>query len=158
MINNEKKLTKADILEIPNSIIIDGYQMKFKNTLANDNLSYRCIHRTCKTLLTISKEDVRKISIKEEINKIKYSINKEHTCTNTTINKEINSNDCLTDTELYAKAKQLIDLNLDKSLNCHMQNLNENSINIKRKTIEYILYKDRDEQYPSNDEILKFID
>ena len=75
MNHKEKILKKADILEIPNSIIIEGYEMKFKNTLANNNLSYRCIHRTCKTLLTISKEDVRRISIKEENNKIKYSIN-----------------------------------------------------------------------------------
>ena len=69
--------------------------MKFKNTLPNDNISYRCIHRTCKTLLT------------EENNNIKYSINKEHTCTASKINKEINSSDCVTDTDLYAKAKQI---------------------------------------------------
>lgn len=61
MNNNEKKLTKADMLEVSNPIIIDGYQMKFKNNLVNDNLSYRCIHRTWKTLVTISKENINKI-------------------------------------------------------------------------------------------------
>ena len=91
--------------------------------MVNDNISYRTIHWTCKTLLTISKEDVRKISKKEENNNIKYSINKEHTCTATKINKEINSSDCVTDTELYAKAKQIIVINLDKLLNWHIKNL-----------------------------------
>ena len=113
--------------------------MEFKNTLVNNNLSYRCIHRTCKTLLTISKEDVRKISTKEKNNKIKYClnplrkvknwttiiyfynfrlrdhytrrvqiVNKEHTCTNTKINKESDSSDFATEIELYAKVKQII--------------------------------------------------
>ena len=89
--------------------------MKFKNNLVNNNLSYRCIHRTCKTLLTISKEDVRKISTKEENNKIKYSFNP------------------LRKAENGAKFKQIIDINLDKPLNWHIKNLIENNINIKSK-------------------------
>ena len=75
MNHKEKILKKVDILEIPNSIIIENYEMKFKNNSVNNNFSYRCNHLTCKTLLTISKEDVRKISTKEENNKIKYSFN-----------------------------------------------------------------------------------
>lgn len=51
----------------------------------------------------------------------------------TKINKEINSSNCVTETELYAKEKQIIDINLDKSLNWHLKNIIENIINIKRK-------------------------
>ena len=43
-------------------------------------------------------------------------------------------------------------------MNWHIKNLIDNNINIKRKNIENILYKDRAAQYPSDDEILTFID
>ena len=52
--NTNNKKNKAEILDIPNSILIEGYEMKFKNALVNENLSYRCIHRKCGTLLRIS--------------------------------------------------------------------------------------------------------
>ena len=117
--------------------------MKFKNSLANNKYSYRCKHRSCKTLLTISKEEVQKISKKEENQDIKYSINKEHTYSITKINKEIKSQHCIKDTELYKKGKSIIDINLDKPLNWHIKNLIANGINLKKKKIEDILYKDR---------------
>jgi hypothetical protein len=79
--NTDIKKNKAEILEIPNTILIEGYEMKFKNTLVNDNLSYRCIHRKCRTLLTIlSKQEVNKLKNKEQNININYTINKGHIC------------------------------------------------------------------------------
>ena len=131
---NKKKI--AEIFEIPNSILKEGYEMKFKNALVNDNLSYRCIHIKCGTLLTISKEEVNKLKNKEPNKNIKYTINKEHSCSNTKINKETNTNGCITDIKLYEKAKTIIDMNSDKPLNWHVKNSIANNINLKKRRLK----------------------
>ena len=151
-------MNKADILEIPNSILIEGYEMKFKNTLVNDNLSYRCIHRKCGTLLTISKEEVNKLKNKEQNININYTINKEHSCSITKINKETNANECILDIELYKKEKTILDMNLDKPLNWHVKNLIEYNINLKKKKIQNILYTGKADKYPTDDLLLESIE
>ena len=103
--SDKEKKTKANTLDNPNSICIKGYEMKFKDTLSNDYLSYRCLHRKCGTLLTIFKEELKKLSKEDPNIKIKYTINKEHSCSNTKINKETNIKECITDTQLYKNAK-----------------------------------------------------
>ena len=136
------KMKKADQLNIPNSIIIEGYEYKFKQALAKDNISYRCKNRSCGTHLTISKEELKKFNENKDIKNINFSMNKEHICNKTIINKTAKIEDVSTETEIYKKAKFLIDLNLEKPLNWHIKNLIDNNINLKRKKIENILYND----------------
>ena len=126
MQKDSQKTTKAERLNIPNSIIIDGYEYKFKQTLAKDKISYRCKTRSCGTHLTISKEELEKNNNNKDNKTLKYSINKEHSFTKTNINKTVKLEDITTDMEIYKKAKMLIDLNLEKPLNWHIKNLIEN--------------------------------
>ena len=49
-------------------------------------------------------------------------------------------------------------MNLEKPLNWHVKNLLENNIKLNKKKIENILYKYREEKYPADDEILKFLE
>ena len=114
-----EKHNKAEQLNLSNSIIIEGYEFKFKQTLAKNNISYRCKSRSCGTLLTISKDELIKINNKNDIKTLKYSINKEHTCNKTNIIKTSKIEDITTEIEIYAKAKTLIDLNIEKPLNWH---------------------------------------
>lgn len=152
------KLTKADQLNIPNYIIIEGYEYKFKQALAKDNISYRCKNRSCGTHLTISKEELKKFNDNKDIKNINFSINKEHICNKKIINKTAKIEDISTETEIYKKAKFLIELNLEKPLNWHIKNLIDNNISLKRKKIENILYNERADKYPADNEYLYFLE
>ena len=74
---------------------------------------------------------------------------KEHTCD---INdKSINIKEVKTSSEDYTLATDIIKNNLDKTLEWHIQNLQNNKISITRNQIKGILQKLRDLNYPKDD-------
>ena len=69
--------------DIPKYLNIGDYKYSFKEYLVNDRYSYRCFHRACKVLITINKENLLKIIIKndQKNERIEYSTNNtEHSC------------------------------------------------------------------------------
>ena len=118
MSNHLNEIKKSDQLNIPNSIL---YMNKFKQALAKDNISYRCKNCSCGTHLTISKEELNKFKNNKDNKTLYFSINKEHSCNKTIINKNAKIEDITTETEIYKKAKFLIAPNLEKPLNCSLK-------------------------------------
>ena len=72
------------------------------------NISYICKNSFCGTYLTISKEELKKFTDNQDIKNINFSINKEHICNKTIINKTAKIEDVSIETEIYKKAKFLM--------------------------------------------------
>jgi len=51
----EGQKTKYEKLDVPKEVKIGEFAYTFKKELKEDKLSYRCIHRKCPVLMTISK-------------------------------------------------------------------------------------------------------
>ena len=64
--------------EIPKQIMIGDFKYTFKKSLTNDNYSYRCIHRKCPVLMTISKSELYKLNSKTSSLEINVVYINEH--------------------------------------------------------------------------------
>ena len=64
---NKEHNTKYESLGVPQKLIIQNETYVFKKELTKDLLSYRCIHRKCKSSLKISVENAKKKSIKRKL-------------------------------------------------------------------------------------------
>ena len=120
------KMKKSGQLNIPNSIIIEGYEYRLKQRLPKIiNISYICKNSFCGTYLTISKEELKKFTDNQDIKNINFSINIEHICNKTNYNTTDKIEDVSRETEIYKIAKILIELNLEEPLNWHIKKLIE---------------------------------
>ena len=75
MSDNRKVFEK---LGVPKNIIIKEYTYTFKKELKNDIISYRCIHRKCPSLISISKSEIKKLIDNNENNNIKITYTNIH--------------------------------------------------------------------------------
>ena len=66
---NQEHNTKYETLGVPQKLIIQNETYVFKKELTKDQLSYRCIHRKCKSSLKISVENAKNINKNEIDNK-----------------------------------------------------------------------------------------
>jgi len=125
-------------LEIPKYMIINNMKYAFKTNLANEKYSYRCYHRKYKVILTIDKNNIKKLIENQEGNdniEIQYKLNnKEHTCPN--IIKTENVNNIKTELHSIDLAKQLINNSLEKGLNWHLSNLKDNGIILTKVNVK----------------------
>lgn len=68
-------LTQYQIKGVPQSIILKGYKYSYKEYLSsNDLFKYRCINRSCKCFIKISKEMISKIQNKKIEKMKKFNI------------------------------------------------------------------------------------
>ena len=61
MSDKSDKITSYESSEVPRQIKIGQYKYAYKKNLKNDKYSYRCIHRKCPVLMTISKNQISKL-------------------------------------------------------------------------------------------------
>ena len=136
--------------DIPKYFTLGDYTYTFKEKKVNFNYAYRCKNRKCGVIININEENIIKILKKEKNVNIEYQkvSKKEHTCD---INDQsINIKEVKTSSEDYTLATDIIKNKLDKTLECHIQNL-QNKIAITRNQIKGILQKLRDLNYPKDD-------
>lgn len=144
-----------EILDAPRDINIKEYKYTFKKELKNESFSYRCIHRKCQALISMSKSEIKKIINKKDDNiKITYT-NTHNLDVHKIILYKIESKDNITiEKNNYDLAKNLIKSSLNKPLQWHITNLKNNEFNLSKNQIKYLLYKYRNEQYPKDSDFL----
>ena len=137
--------------DLPKYLTLGEYTYTFKAKKVNYNYAYRCKNRKCGVIININEENIVKILKKEKNTKIEYQkvSSKEHSCDKN--DKSINIKDVNTSSEDYALASDIIKNNLDKSLEWHIQNLQNNRIILTRNQIKGILQKFRDVNFPKDD-------
>lgn len=141
--------------EIPKSIILDNYNYSLKNELIDNFVSYRCKYRTtCKMIIKINKENLRKYLDPENQDKIAYIITssvKNHNCKN---NNNENEKKPLKENNDVIKQKELginlINNNLTKPLSFHINNFKTNNIHYTNNQIKYLLQKLREKSFPND--------
>lgn len=134
-----KTKTKYEELGFSQKIFISYEIYTFKKQLNNNFISYRCIHRNCKTSIKISLEYAKKINNKEENNNIvEYIIIGIHA--NHPIKKDYEEslNNIKTEKEQKELAKKLIKNN-HLPLTFHVKNLDSNKIKISHIKIKNML-------------------
>lgn len=152
--------TKYHQLGVPQELIFQNYTYKFKKELINSILSYRCMHRKCNASLKISIENAKKIYSKkdEELSSIQFTLVGEHSNHPSENKIEDKSNSIKTEKELLDLAKKLIKNKLKQPLSFHIQNLDNNKINISRNKIKNILQSLREEYFPKDVDFLEHIE
>ena len=139
----EEKNNKLDKVKIHNYINIKEF-----SPLKKRLFSFRYYHRSYKVLLTIDKNNLKKLECKKDDNQqVDYSTNnREHTCMK---NKNLfaeSSNNKITNNDEIELATNIIKNQLDKTLIWHIQNL-ENNIHLTKTKIENILQNLRQLKY-----------
>ena len=112
------------------------------------------MHRNCKSSITISKDNILKILIKNNNENIEIKKGKNnHTCApinSENKNIEINTNLILTNNEIKELDIKLIIQHIEKPLSFHIDNLKKNKVPFKRYRITNLLQKYREEAFPED--------
>ena len=154
-----KNMTKYQILGVPQNIIFQNESYTFKKELINSFVSYRCINRKCNASLKISLEDAKKIENKEEgISEIDFTVVGNHDAHKSEKKFSESTDKIKTEKENLELAKKLIKNNLQMPLSFHIQNLNTNKIIISNNKLKNLLQSLREENFPKDDIFIRNID
>ena len=154
-----KNMTKYQILGVPQNIIFQNESYTFKKELINSFVSYRCINRKCNASLKISLEDAKKIENKEEgISEIDFTVVGNHDVHKSEKKFSESTDKIKTEKENLELAKKLIKNNLQMPLSFHIQNLNTNKIIISNNKLKNLLQSLREENFPKDDIFIRNID
>ena len=143
-------------LGVPKEITIGQYKYTFKKQLKGEKFSYRCFHRKCPVLLTITRNEINKIMNNTSSEGIKIECINDH---NMNIHKNIktdiiNTNEVTLSQTNNNIAETLIISSIDKPLEWHITNLEANHIELTKNQIKYLLYKNRNELFPNDKEFI----
>ena len=151
----DKKEKKYEQYGVPQYLILEDFKYTYKTNLKDENsFIYRCNNRSCKAQITIDKNNILKLIIKNPKEKIEYIKGKhEHNCAPTkekNLKTEVNVNSVLTNNEVNELGKKLIKQHLEKPLSFHIDNLHKNKIPFKRFKIKNLLKIFREETFPED--------
>ncbi len=140
--DNALKYTK---LGVPKEIYIGEYTYTFNKELKGDKFSYRCLHRKCPILLTITKIEINKLMNEQSTEGIKIEITNQHNMAlhKNKANTIINHQKITLSQPNNQIAETLINSSIEKTLKWHITNLKANHINLNKNKVKYLLYKNR---------------
>ena len=149
----EKIIPEANI---PKFLSVKGYQLNYKSPPLKGNIfRFRYRKSGCKYFIRINEENLNKILNKE--NEVTFEEINEHT---NHLNKSIKvetSDNVKTEEEINKLAIQLINFNLNQSLEYHVNNFKNNNIRWKKNNIRRLLYTTRESVFPKEEIFLNSI-
>ena len=111
--------------------------------LINDNYSYRCVHRKCPVLMAISKSELSKLNFNTNGLEINVVYINEHNLNAHKNIKAVKENSNIFNVIKSNKdlCSELIEGSINKPLEWHITNIQNNNINFTKNQMKFLLYK-----------------